>query len=237
MHDHQGLSTKNKILKALSQEDLARIAPKLEAVDLPHAFVLYKPEEIIEHVYFPINAMISVVTYNEDGQGTETAVIGNEGAAGLDVILGADTAANEFITQLPNGGVRMKTADVREEFGRAGAFQGLLLQFTRRLIVQISQTALCNRIHTTEKRLARWLLMCHDRSPSDTLKLTQEFMSVMLGANRTTVTLTAIELQNAGFISYSRGSLKVLDRPGLEAFTCSCYETIRKAYSDFMPSK
>ena len=232
MNDVSATFTENRILKSLPPEDLERLRPMLERVTLPRGEVLYRPEQAIPHVYFPDRSMISVVAYTENGQGAEVAVIGNEGATGLDVILGSDNAAHEHITQLPDGALRIKAADIRAEFARGGALNDELLSFTRKLIVQISQTALCNRLHTTEKRLSRWLLMCHDRCDSDVMHLTQEFISIMLGSNRTTVTMTAIELQNAGFISYSRGTLTIVDRKGLEAFTCSCYQTITAAYAE-----
>lgn len=232
MDTHPKFQTNNKILGAISKAELASIIPKLEYVNLASGTVLYHPEETIDYVYFPNRAMISVVAFNAEGQSAEAAVIGSEGATGLDVVMGGDSSLNQHITQIPAEALRMKTADVREEFALCGGFHFELLSFTRKLIIQLSQTALCNRLHTTEKRLARWLLMCHDRSDSDELRLTQEFIALMLGANRTTVTLTAIELQNAGYIAYTRGSITIMDRTGLEAFSCSCYETISKAYAD-----
>lgn len=230
MNDASRFHTLNSILNALPAEDLARLSPYLEHVDLPRGTVLYRPEGKIDYVYFPDRAMISVVAYTPDGQGAEVAVIGSEGATGLDIVLGADTTTNEHITQLPNGAARMKAEHVRDEFARSGKFHDLLLRFIRKMIVQVSQTALCNRLHTTEKRLSRWLLMCHDRSETDVVNLTQEFMAVMLGSSRATVTLTAIELQNRGFISYTRGVLRIADREGLAEFACPCYKIIRKAY-------
>ena len=125
----------------------------------------------------------------------------------------------------------MPTADIKEEFARGGAMQSLMLQFARKLFVQISQTALCNRLHTTEKRLSRWLLMCHDRHETNVLNITQEFLAVMLGTTRTSVSITANELQDEGFISYSRGVITIVDRKGLEEFACPCYSAIRQAYS------
>ncbi|MFT3746170.1 MAG: Crp/Fnr family transcriptional regulator [Pyrinomonadaceae bacterium] len=230
MHENPESYTLNNILLALKPETFDSLRPRLERVELPLGQVLYRADEPISHVYFPERSIVSVVAYTGSGQGAEVAVIGSEGAAGLDVILGSDNASNEHVTQLADGALRMKTADVREQFALGGEFQELLLGFTQKFIAQISQTALCNRVHTTEKRLARWLLMFHDRSHNDVLKTTQEFIAVLLGSNRSTVTMTAIELQNKGFISYSRGKLTIVDRPGLEGFACSCYETIRKAY-------
>ena len=238
MNDVSPVLSKNSILRALSDDTLSRLKPILEHVELPSGKILYRADEVIQYVYFPENSMISVVAYTEEGQGSEVSVIGHEGATGLDVILGSDRSSNENITQLGDGAYRIKTEDLKEEFKSGGEIHDLLLLFVRKLIVQISQTALCNRLHTTEMRLSRWLLMCHDRSGSDVMRLTQEFIAVMLGANRTTVTMTAIELQNAGFISYKRGTITMLDRKGLEEFTCPCYATISAAYAgDFRQPK
>ncbi len=206
MNDVSGsLYTKNHILNSLPAEHLERLKPLLERVELPLSKILFHPEQKISHVYFPDRSMISVVAYISNGQGTEVAVIGREGVVGLDVVMGSDRATNQHITQLADGALRIKTADIRTEFARGGHFQEQMLLFMRKFIVQISQTALCNRLHTTEKRLSRWLLMCHDRAETDVMQLTQEMIAIMLGSNRTTVTMSAIELQNAGFITYSRG--------------------------------
>lgn len=232
MIDNLTIRPTNQILASLPADVWARIYPKLELVEVPLGEVLYNSGSVIPYVYFPERSMISVVAYTKEGQGAEVAVVGREGATGIDVILGSDTTTTHYVTQIGNKGYRMRTADVRAEFGSSPAFRDELLHFTRKFIVQISQTALCNRLHVTEKRLSRWLLMCRDRADSNVLNLTQEFISIMLGANRTTVTMTAIELQNLGLIKYSRGILTIVDRPGLEAFSCDCYATIRDAYLD-----
>jgi len=238
VNDVSLIPSQNLILRALSDDARNRLNPLLEHVELPSGKILYRADEVINYVYFPENSMISVVAYTEQGQGAEVSVIGHEGATGLDVILGSVRSSNENITQLANDAYRIKTEDLRAEFVKGGELHDLLLLFVRKLIVQISQTALCNRLHNTEMRLSRWLLMCHDRSNSDVMRLTQEFIAVMLGANRTTVTMTAIELQNAGFISYKRGTITMLDRKGLEEFTCPCYATISAAYAgDFRQPK
>jgi len=238
VNDVSLIPSQNLILRALSDDARDRLKPILEHVELSSGKILYRADEVINYVYFPENSMISVVAYTEQGQGSEVSVIGAEGATGLDVILGSVRSSNENITQLANDAYRIKTEDLRAEFVKGGELHDLLLLFVRKLIVQISQTALCNRLHNTEMRLSRWLLMCHDRSNSDVLRLTQEFIAVMLGANRTTVTMTAIELQNAGFISYKRGTITMLDRKGLEEFACPCYATISAAYAgDFRQPK
>ncbi len=223
----------NDILRALSAETIERIGPLLERVEMPRGQILYRADEQISKNYFPDRCMISLVAYTENGQGAEVSVIGCEGATGLDVVLGSDRSSNENIVQLANGAYCLKAEDFKKEFSRNGDLHDEILKFIRKLIVQISHTALCNRLHNTEMRLSRWLLMCHDRSLSDEMQLTQEFISIMLGSNRTTVTMTAIALQNAGFISYTRGTITMIDRAGLEAFTCPCYASITAAYESF----
>jgi CRP-like cAMP-binding protein len=230
MNDNSAYVFQNEILNALSDETLGRMRPMLEAQEMPRGKVLYQADAKISHVYFPQRSMISLVAYTEHGQGAEVSVIGSEGATGLDVVLGSDRSSNENIVQLADGAISIKAQDFQAEFARGGDLQAEVLRFIRKLIVQISHTALCNRLHNTEMRLSRWLLMCHDRSSSDVMQLTQEFIALMLGSNRTTVTMTAIALQNAGFISYTRGTIKMIDRKGLEAFTCPRYSSITSAY-------
>jgi CRP-like cAMP-binding protein len=232
MNDEARATPDNFILRSLPDADRKRVLPKLEHVELEHGKVLYSPDQTISHVYFVGAAMVSVIAYTEEGQSSEVAVVGSEGMVGVEVILGADRAANELMVQHPDGGWRMTTADIREEFARGGAMHDLLLDFLRKLLFQISQTALCNRLHTAEQRLSRWLLMCHDRSASDRLPLTQEFLSVMLGVTRTSVSIIAGELQKSGLIKYSRGMITILDRKGLEGHTCTCYNIIQRGYSD-----
>ncbi len=224
------LSTSNRILNALPDEDFERIRPDLEEVELVLGQIIYLPEDPIKHVYFLNHAMVSVIATTISGQCAEAGVIGNEGMAGIEVLMGSNNTLNENVIQLPNGALRMSVDAVKREFKRADALHDLLLQFMRLLMLQISQTALCNRLHTVEERLARWLLMCHDRSETDKLRLTQEFLAIMLGTNRATVTMSAITLQNIGMIKYSRGLITITDRDELEHFACECYETIRREY-------
>jgi len=224
---------KNYILNALPEEDFKRLLPHLTVVELPHGQFLYRPDEPIEYVYFPNNSTASVVAMTADGQCVESAVIGREGMAGINVLMGVDSMPNEIIIQLSGDAMQMSTAAIREEFKRGGAMQDLLMRFMHALMIQIGQTTLCNRLHSTDERLSRWLLMCHDRVDSDQLKLTQEFISIMLGANRARVTMSAISLQNAGFIKYARGNITVTNRKGLENFTCACYKGVKEEYDRF----
>lgn len=229
----QHLATKNLILNALPVEAYERMHPDLEQVKLVLGQIIYRVEEPIEYVYFPNNAMISVIANTFDGQCAEVGVIGYEGIVGIDVLMGSDSTTNENIIQLADGALRMKTELVRKEFKRAGALHDEVLKFIRLMMTQISQTALCNRLHTVEERLARWLLLCLDRSPTDELTLTQEFLGIMLGTNRATVTISAIILQNMGCIKYSRGHIIVTDRKHLEDFSCACYQTVKVEYDRY----
>ena len=227
------VSIKNYILNALPEANFKRLLPELKSVEISHGQILYAPDEPIEYVYFPNDATVAVVAMTADGQCVESAVIGREGMAGINVLMGVDAMPNEVIVQLGGAALQMTTAAVREEFRRGGAMQDLLLRFTHALMIQIGQTTLCNRLHSIDERLSRWLLMCRDRAASDRLKLTQEFISIMLGANRARVTLSAIALQNAGFIKYARGNITITDRAGLENFTCACYKSVREEYARY----
>jgi CRP-like cAMP-binding protein len=224
------LASKNYILNNLPDEDYARLLPDLEQVDLPLGSVIYHADQPIPHVYFPHSAMISVVTTTSDGQSVEAGVIGWEGISGVEVLMGVDSTPNESMVQIANGALRISTEAIRKEFARGGALQQLALRYMHALMLQISQTALCNRLHLVEQRLSRWLLMCRDRAGKDEMKLTQEFLSIMLGVNRPSVTIAAITLQSAGYIKYSRGNITILDGKALEEFTCECYQTVKKVW-------
>ncbi len=226
--------THNRILNSLPQEDFERLLPDLEKVTLDLGQILYRAEGTIDYVYFPDYAMVSVVANTVNGQRTEVGVIGNEGMTGFDVLMGADYSLNENIVQIPDGAFRVKTGVIQKEFKRCGAFHDSFLRFARLLLLQISQTAVCNRLHSIEERFARWLLMSRDRSETDDLNLTQEFVAIMLGTNRATVTMSAITIQDIGYIKYKRGHIEITDREGLEDFTCDCYKTIKREYDRFL---
>lgn len=223
--------TKNDILAALvpflNEED-GRFVSRLEPVELTHGLVLYEIGEQVRHVYFPNNALISLVTQMIDGKIVEVGLVGSDGMSGLTALMGEETSPERAIVQIPNGAMRVELSVIKEEFMRGGQLQKLLLQYARRLMRQVSQTAACNASHTAEERLARWFLMCLDRVGGTELNLTQEFMAEMLGTRRATVSLAAMVLQNDGLIQYNRGHIKIMDRPGLEAFTCECYEATRQ---------
>ena len=220
---------KNKILAALPEKDYQRVLVHLEPVELNHGQVLYEIGETIDYLYFPFNAMISLVTEMEDGKIVEVGLIGNDGMSGASALMGRQVSFERALIQIPNGGTRVKVELLQKEFDKGGILQNLLLGYVTDLMRQVSQTAACNAAHTTEERLARWLLMCSDRVESLTLNLTQEFLAEMLGTRRATVSVAAITLQSASLINYSRGHITIIEREGLEAFACECYKILWQA--------
>lgn len=225
---------KNHILFSLPPEDLERLIPHLEKVDLPSGRVLYAPDVKIEYIYFPDCAMVSVVANTASGQSAEAGVIGFEGLVGLDALFGARSTPNEHIVQMADMGLRAKLSVVQAEFDRGGAFQKLTLAFARVMMLQISQTALCNRLHTVEHRLSRWLLICRDRSKTNQINLTQEFLGIMLGTSRVSVTQASTVLQKKGLTEYSRGKITIVNRKKLEEYTCDCYKTVKNEYGKYL---
>lgn len=217
----------NQILGSLPREDYERLAPHLENVDLGHAKLIYDIGDPVVDVFFPLTAMVSLVTEMADGKIIEVGLVGNEGMTGVEALLGEPTSPERAIVQIPDGGVKAKFSIIRDEFARGGALHKLLLAYARKLMRQVSQTAACNASHTAEERLSRWLLMCQDRVESNKLNLTQEFLAEMLGTRRATVSISAMVLQTEGLIRYSRGHIEIIDRPALEGFTCECYQLTR----------
>ena len=213
----------NLILKSLSETELGRLMPHLEFLEMPRGKGVYYPGQQIDHVYFPGTAIISVVAYTLAGQSAEVGVIGRDGVAGHDVFLGGTSTPYEYVVQIPNGGWKLSVHAAKVEFDLRGAFHDSVLDFVRKMMLLISQTALCNRLHTAEQRLARWLLLCRDRSDRDVLELTQEFLAKMLGADRVTVSQAAGDLQSSGLIEYTRGRIVILDSERLAEASCSCY--------------
>jgi CRP-like cAMP-binding protein len=220
----------NSILGALPPADLHRLRPYLEQIELPAKTVIHHSDTPVSHVYFITSGIASVIAYADTGLGTEVAIIGREGVTGLFVIMGAKSSPYQCVVQAPGSAYRMKVSDIRQEFLAGGAMQRQILRFVNSLVIQISQAVLCNRLHTTERRLSKWLLTSHDRADSDVLDLTQEFLAIVLGSTRTSVGLAAIELQKSGLISYHRGKITICDRRGLEAYSCGCYRVIHDAY-------
>ncbi|HEY9283748.1 MAG TPA: Crp/Fnr family transcriptional regulator [Pyrinomonadaceae bacterium] len=225
-----GPPTANRILKQLPPEEYERLSPHLEPVPLSRGDVLYYPQDPVSHVYFPNSGTVSVIATFTDGGSVEVGVVGNEGVFGINVVLGSVTTPHEAIVQLPGDGVRASSDVLRREFKQGGRLQDLLLRYTQAFIVQIAQTAACNKVHPLDGRLARWLLMSCDRAAGRDLELTHEFMAVMLGSRRAGVSEAAGRLQDTGLIRYRRGHVTVLDRRGLEAASCECYPVVRKEF-------
>jgi CRP-like cAMP-binding protein len=217
----------NRLLAALPRGEYRRLLPELEQVAMPFAAVLYEAGGLIRHVYFPNDSIVSLLSVVADRSTLEVGVVGNEGMAGIPVFLGVGTSRNRAIIQGAGTAMRMKASVLRREAEGAGALRHLLHLYTHSLLTQVSQSAACNRFHLVEARLARWLLTMHDRLRSDEFRLTQEFMSDMLGVRREGVSKAAGALQKDGLINYSRGRIKILDRAGLEAVACECYVVVR----------
>ena len=217
----------NKILAALPPKEYARLLPHLTAVTLPLGEVLYKTEDRIDYVYFPNSGVVSFVAHMHEGASIEVGLAGREGMVGIPILFGDNVSQNEAIVQIADGAMRMKATVLTEELKRDGELQGLLKRFALALLKQVSQTAACNRNHHIAERLARWLLTCHDRVNGDELRLTQEFIAEMLGTRRSGVSEAAMMLQSSGLIRYSRGHITILDRKGLEEFSCECYATVK----------
>ncbi len=189
---------------------------------------MYEPGEPLEHIYFPTSSMISLLYTTEDGATAEMGMVGKDGAMGVALFLGGATMPHRAVVKVGGGAYRMSAHVLREEFARAGALQNALLRYTQALITEIAQTAVCNRLHPIEKRLCRWLLLSHDRVHSNDLMMTQEAIAKMLGGRREAVTIAAGRLQNAGFIHYCRGHIRILNRQALQKTACECYEIVRR---------
>lgn len=230
MPQNRSRSTQNKLLRALSQEEYDRLSPHLEFVTLPFKSILYEPNQPVNYVYFLNHGVISMVTITEEGETVEAATLGNEGMAGIQVLLGVDQVSLQVIAQVAGNGMRMRVDAFRREVTPGTQLYELLLRYTQALISQLSQTVACNRLHSVEERCCRWLLMCHDRVPNDEFFLTQELLSQMLGVRRASVSVVAAILQKAGLITYSRGRIRILDRPGLENAACECYQLVKTEF-------
>ncbi|MDQ1590552.1 MAG: hypothetical protein QOG71_1179 [Pyrinomonadaceae bacterium] len=217
----------NRLLAALPAEDYARLLPGLTPITFTLGEVVYESQGQMEHVYFPTTSHVSLLYTMIDGSTAEVGLVGNEGLVGIALFMGGDTTPNQAIVQGSGEALKMKAATMQAEFRRGGAFQLALLRYTQVLITQISQTAVCNRLHTTDQRLCRWMLMTHDRVRSDKLQMTHEFISNMLGIQREAVSLAASRLQEKGAISYKRGHIKIVNRKILEECSCECYEVVR----------
>jgi CRP-like cAMP-binding protein len=217
----------NRLLNTLPPKELKRLLPDLEPVTLSLGEVVYESQGHMEYVYFPTTSHVSLLYTMINGATAEVGLVGNEGVVGIALFMGGDTTPNRAIVQGAGDARRMKAGAMQDEFKRGGAFQQLLLRYTQALITQISQTAVCNRLHSVEQRFCRWLLMTRDRTQSDELQMTQEFISNMLGIRREGVSVAAGQLKDVGAIVYVRGHIKILDRQKLEARVCECYAVVK----------
>jgi CRP-like cAMP-binding protein len=225
----------NHLLKALAEADLARLLPHLEPADMPLGRVLYESGRHLNHVYFPTTCIISLLHVLENGQSAEIAVVGNDGVVGVSIFMGGQTTPSRAVVQSAGEAYRMPGPVMMAEFTRGSEMQHLMLRYTQALLTQMSQTAVCNRHHSVDQQLCRWLLLSIDRLPSPELTMTQELIANMLGVRREGVTEAAGKLQKAKVISYRRGHISVLNRKKLEAMSCECYEVVRRETSRLLP--
>ena len=227
----------NHLLAALPAADYERLLPSLELVPLPLGWVVYEAGRKQGYVYFPTTAIVSLLYVMEDGASAEIAVVGNDGLVGIALFMGGETTPSRAVVRSAGHAYRLKAALLKKEFERGGPLQHLLLRYTQALITQMAHTAVCNRHHSVEQQLCRWLLLSLDRLSSNELKMTQELIANMLGVRREGVTEAAGHLQKDGLIHYSRGRITVLDRPALETRVCECYAVVRKENIRLLPRR
>jgi CRP-like cAMP-binding protein len=220
--------TQNHLLAALAPGDFSTFSADLELVPMPLGQMLYEPGTQLRHAYFPTTSIVSLHYVTESGASAETAGVGNEGVLGISLFMGGETTPSSAVVQTAGHAYRLERRVLQQEFNRAGALQRLLLRYTQALMTQMAQTAVCNRHHSVEQQLCRWLLLTMDRVPARELVMTQELVASMLGVRRESVTEAAGNLQNAGYIRYRRGHIGVLDRKGLETHACECYSVVKK---------
>ncbi len=225
----------NCLLAAIPEEEYARLLPNLELVTMPLGDVLYESGSELHHVYFPTTAIVSLLYVMLDGASAEIAVVGKEGILGVALFMGGETMPNRAVVQSAGHAYRLKGQLLKQEFNRAGELQHLLLRYTQALLTQMAQTAVCNRHHSLDQQLCRWLLLSLERLPSNELVMTQELIGNMLGVRREGVTEAAGNLQKAGLIKYQRGHITVLDLAGLEARACECYGVVKKEFDRLLP--
>jgi CRP-like cAMP-binding protein len=231
-----GDAKKNQLLAALPEAEWERWLPKLEPVAMPLGQVLYESGATLSHVYFPTTAIVSLLNVMENGASAEIAVVGRDGVVGISLFMGGDSTPSRAVVQSAGMGYRLASEILKEEFNKAPVLH-LLLRYTQALITQMAQTAVCNRHHSLDQQLCRWLLLSLDRLESPELVMTQELIANMLGVRREGVTESALKLQGAGLIRYARGHITVLDRPALESRACECYAVVKKEYDRLLPGK
>jgi CRP-like cAMP-binding protein len=227
----------NHLLEALPREVAKRLFDKLELTAMPLGMVLYESGNQLQHVYFPTTSIVSLLYVMEDGHSAEIAIVGNEGIVGVALFMGGETTPSRGLVQSAGHAYRLPGRYLKEEFVLAGPMQHLLLRYTQALITQMAQTAVCNRHHSIEQQLCRWLLLSLDRLASNDLVMTQELIANMLGVRREGVTESAGKLQELGLIRYSRGRITVLDRPALERHSCECYGVVKREFDRLLPAE
>jgi len=227
----------NHLLSALPAEERARLLPHLELVPMPLGATVCEPGMTMHHVYFPTTSIVSLLYVMEDGTSAEIAVVGNEGIVGVSLFMGGESTTSRAVVQSAGHAYRLTAQHLKDAFFYAGPIQRLLLRYTQALLTQMAQTAVCNRHHSVDQQLCRWLLLSLDRLPSNELTMTQELIANMLGVRREGVTEAAGKLQRAGLIHYSRGKITVTDRPGLEARVCECYQVVKTEFDRLLPEE
>lgn len=228
------IPTKNRLLAAIPDEEYQRLLPYLEFVHLAKNKIVYEAGDTTRHAYFLTSGMASLLSITEHGEMIEVAMVGNEGMIGIPIVLQVNKTPHRVLVQIPADAMRIKADLLRAEFNQGGQLHHLLLRYTHALFAQLALSSACNHFHTIEQRLARWLLVTRDCVKSDTFHLTQEFLSLMLGAPRTSITTIAGALQKTGLIRYSRGKITILDRQALEETACECYEIIKEEIDQFI---
>jgi CRP-like cAMP-binding protein len=226
----------NHLIEALPDGELRRLLPLIERVEMPLGQVLYESGDTLSHVYFPTTAIVSLLYVLANGASAEIAVVGNEGIVGISLFMGGESTPSRAVVQSAGFGLRLRAQALKDEFNRAGALLHLLLRYTQALITQMAQTAVCNRHHSLDQQLCRWLLLSLDRLQGNELVMTQELIANMLGVRREGVTEGALKLQKVGLIRYTRGRISVLDRHGLEGRSCECYAVVKKEYDRLLPA-
>jgi CRP-like cAMP-binding protein len=227
----------NELLRSLPTADWQRWEPQLEWVPMELGQVLHESGRTMPHVYFPTTAIVSLLYVMENGASAEIAVVGHEGLVGISLFMGGGSTPSRAVVQSAGEGYRLRGAAMNEEFNRSGPVMHLMLRYTQALITQMAQTAVCNRHHSLDQQLCRWLLLSLDRLTGSDLVMTQELIANMLGVRREGVTEAALKLQKEGLIRYARGHITVLDRPGLEQRTCECYAVVKKEYDRLLPAR
>lgn len=225
----------NHLLVALPEDVYRRLLPHLEFVEMPLGKVLYESGDTLRHVYFPTEAIVSLLYVMEDGASAEISVVGNEGVIGVALFMGGESTPSRGVVQVGGHGYRLLAEIMKTEFDRHGGLLDLLLRYTQALITQMAQTAVCNRHHSIDQQLCRWLLLSLDRLPTAEISMTQELIANMLGVRREGVTAAATKLQNDGVIEYKRGKITVLDRPAMEARCCECYAVVKRETGRLLP--